>query len=131
MKVGLTGSRTWSNNRMIKEIIFKLKQQFGDDLEIISCGETLGADKAIKKYALEFDCKYGEFNVAHSPRNLYSRMPEHFYDKPFAPKNYYVRNSIYTKSASAFILFIDKSTPVLDGLIKLLNKNNKKFIIYN
>ena len=35
-RVGIVGSRTYTNRRKIKEFVFKLKQQFEDKVEVVS-----------------------------------------------------------------------------------------------
>ena len=44
MKVAIVGSRTISNKRKIQEFVFKLKQKWGDKLEVVSGGQKDGAD---------------------------------------------------------------------------------------
>ena len=58
MKVAIVGSRQYTNKRRIQEFIFKLKEKYGDKLEIVSGGQKQGADGYAKKFALEFDTKY-------------------------------------------------------------------------
>ena len=38
-RVGIVGSRTYTNRRKIKEFVFKLKEQFGDKVEVVSGGQ--------------------------------------------------------------------------------------------
>ena len=52
MKVGIIGSRTYENKRKIREMVYKLKQQFGEELTIASAGSKDGADKYARKYAI-------------------------------------------------------------------------------
>ena len=82
MKVGIIGSRNYENKRKIKEFIFKLRNTH-NNLLIVSGGSKLGADKYAKKYALELECNYLEFNPAHTPKNLYSGLQESYYNKPY------------------------------------------------
>mgnify|MGYP003134820210 CR=1 FL=1 len=79
MRVGIIGSRTYENKRKIREMIWMLKNQFSGELTIVSGGCIDGADKYAKKYALELDCKYLEFNPAHTNRNLYSALHDAYY----------------------------------------------------
>ena len=65
MKVAIVGSRKYTNKRRVQEFVFKLKEKYGDELEIVSGGQKQGADGYAKKYALEFDLKYSEFPPAH------------------------------------------------------------------
>ena len=57
MKIGIIGSRVYENKRKIKETIFNLKQKFGNDFSIFSGGDTDGAERYVKKYALKFNKK--------------------------------------------------------------------------
>ena len=79
MKVAMIGSREYENTRKIKDALFKLKQKFGDALIVISGGAQYGADKFVRKFALEFGIKYKEFNPAHTTKNLYSAMSDNYY----------------------------------------------------
>ena len=54
MKVAIVGSREYTNKRRIQEFIHKLKERWGNDLEIVSGGQKDGADGYAKKYSLEF-----------------------------------------------------------------------------
>ena len=56
-RVGIVGSRTYTNRRKIKEFVYKLKEKFDDKVEIVSGGQLKGADGFAKKFALEFDMK--------------------------------------------------------------------------
>ena len=55
MRVAIIGSRKYENRRRIQEFIYKLKEKWGDKLEIVSGGQKDGADGYAKKYGLEFD----------------------------------------------------------------------------
>jgi hypothetical protein len=63
MKIAIIGSRTYENKNKIRDMIYKLKQTFGAELEIVSGGSQNGADKYAKKFAVEMGVKYKEFNV--------------------------------------------------------------------
>jgi len=71
MKVAIVGSRQYTNKRKIQEFVFKLKQKYGELLEIVSGGQKEGADGYAKKYALEFDVKYSEFPPVHYSHNIH------------------------------------------------------------
>ena len=53
MKIGIVGSRRYENRKRIKDFIFKIKQEKGEDTIIVSGGCKDGADRYAKKYALE------------------------------------------------------------------------------
>ena len=106
MKIGIVGSRKYENYRKIKDMIYKLKLKFGDDLIIVSGGCPHGADKFAKKYALELGCNYKEHNPAHTVNNLYSAMNESFYNKVYQPRNFFHRNKFLAKDVHYLIAFI-------------------------
>jgi len=85
MRVALIGSDKYENRMETKDLIFKLKQKYGDDLIIITRGLKIGVEKWVRKFALEMDVKYIEYNSASTPMNLYSGMDEQYYDKPYHP----------------------------------------------
>ena len=84
-RIGIVGARTYSNRRKIKEFVYKLKQHFGDKVEIISGGQPKGADGYAKqndygkKYHITnfFDrnkqiAEYSDYIVAFIPSNYNS-----------------------------------------------------------
>jgi len=131
VKVGIVGSRTWQNKKKVKEMIYSLKQKFGDQLIILSGGCPHGADALAKKYALEFECYYREFNPSHTNKNLYSAMNEAFYGKTYSPKNFFHRNKLLAKSSDYIIAFITEGEKSPGSLhtIREAHKLNKKIVI--
>ena len=133
MKIAIVGSRIYENKRKIRDMIFKLKQTFGDKLEIISGGAGAGADKYAKKYALELGVKYKEFNPAHTVKNLYSAMNENYYGKPYHTSQFFHRNELIAKYCDKMIAFID-STSTSKGsqhAVDMALKHNKSVVIVN
>ena len=63
MKIAIVGSREYENKIKIKNFIFECKQKFGEDLEIISGGQKLGADGHAKKISTELEVHYVEFCI--------------------------------------------------------------------
>jgi len=129
VRVGMTGAETFENTILIKETIFKLKKTFGEFLEIISRGSQNGADKHIRKFSLEFGCRYVEFNPAHTVHTLYSKMHESYYMKDYSPRNFFVRDSSMAKYIDYLIIFDDEKDKNLDNLKKTTEKQNKKIIV--
>jgi len=105
LKIAIIGSRVYENKRKIRDMIFKLKQTFGDSLEIVSGGSLNGADKYAKKFSLELGVNYKEFNPAHTVKNLYSAMPDSYYGKPFHVSQLFHRNSLIAKYCDKMIIF--------------------------
>lgn len=133
MKIGIIGSRVYENKRKIKETIYKLRQKFNGDLMIVSGGCPNGADKYAKKYALEMECRYKEFNPSHTNPNLYSACNEKFYNKIYSPKNFFHRNKLLAKYCDFLIGFVPQGIQS-NGTNHTLNeakKMGKKITIIN
>ena len=131
MKVAIVGSRRYENKRKIKEFIFKLKNQYGDDTIIVSGGCKTGADKYAKKYALELGLQYEEYPPFHEVHNLYCTMPESRYGKPYSVKNFHARNKIIAGTSDIVVAFIPEDG-LSDGTfstLKYAKKLDKKRII--
>lgn len=131
MMLGIVGSKTYENKIKIKNFIHKLKSQTTEQITIISLGDKNGADKHIKKYALELGYEYREMNPAHTPKNLYSLMTEAYYDKPYQAKNFHQQVKIFTSVVESCVVFddTDLKDKKVTNLIKQLNKAGKKAVI--
>jgi secreted Zn-dependent insulinase-like peptidase len=127
LKIGITGSSVYEDKRKIKEFIFKLKNH--DNIEIVTRGNKDGADKYIKKYALEFGVTYIEVPVAHTSRSLYSQLPDLYFNKPFSIRNYFIQQSIYIKQCEKFVIFGAVGDNVINNLLHAINKVEKNTII--
>ena len=131
MKVAMIGSRDYENIRKIKDVLFQLKQRFGDELIIVSGGAQYGADKFARKFALEFGIKYKEFNPAHTTKNLYSAMSDNYYDKPYHVSQFHHRNMLIARDCDVMMAFIpagDDSNGSMSA-IKNAKKLNKPVTI--
>ena len=132
-RVGIVGSREYTNRRKIKEFVFKLKEQFGDKVEIVSGGQKKGADGYAKKFALEFDMKYVEFPPRHYTYNQHCVLDESHYGKRYYPKNFFDRNKQIVEYSDYIVAFMikDKQTSGTMNTIETAQKMNKKVIILN
>ena len=133
MKIAIIGSREYENKNKIRDMIYKLKQAFGDKLEIVSGGAQNGADKYAKKFAIEFGIVYKEFNPAHTVRNLYSVMPEGYYSKPYHTSQFFHRNELIAKYCDKMVAFIDSNVASKGSYhaVSMAQKHNKPVIIVN
>lgn len=131
IQVGVCGSPLYENKREIQDTIFKLKKTFGDALTIVSGGRKDGADKYVKKYAMEFGCQYKEFNPSHTKRNLYSVLPDWYFGKPYSPRNYFIRNKSLVEYVDYLIVFKEegKTNTDIEQLIKEAIKSEKKLVV--
>ena len=127
MKIGITGSNKYQHKRKIKEFLFKFKDQ--SDIDIICRGNKDGADKYIKKYALEFGLNYVEVPAAHTSRSLYSQLPDAYFNKPFSIRNYFIQQNIYIKQCDKFIIFGTDGDKIINNLLNAIHKIKKSIII--
>ena len=133
MKVGIVGARIYENRKKIKDFIFKLKNEKGDGLTIVSGGCKDGADRYAKKYAIEFGLQYEEYPPAHHAHNLYCVLPENRYGKEYSIKHFFVRNKIIASVSDMVVAFIPegiKSNGSLDTIKQAKKQGKKVKIIY-
>ena len=131
MKIAIVGSRRYENKKKIKDFIFKLKQEHGEDTVIVSGGCKDGADKYAKKYALELGLQYEEYPPIHFPYNLYCPLGEHNYNKPYQVSNYFKRNKQIAIYSDTIVGFIPEGVASNGAMstIKYAEKFGKKTII--
>jgi len=131
LKIGITGTKTFENKNKIKEFLFKLKNQTDQTVTIVGLGDLTGADRHIKKYALEFGYHYEEMNLPHTIKNLYSLMTESFYGREFNVKNIHTRNKIYSKYVESCIIFDDSKMvdKKINAILKELTRSKKRCIV--
>ena len=131
MKVAIVGSREYTNKRRIQEFIFKLKEKYGDVLEIVSGGQKAGADGYARKYALEFDVKYSEFPPAHYQYNQHCVLESYNYSKPYAVWHYHTRNKSLVEYSDVVVAFIPKgiTSKGTNSALKEAVKKEKKYVI--
>ena len=131
MKVAIIGSRRYENKKKIKDFVFKLKQQYGDNTIIVSGGCKTGADRYAKKYALELGLQYEEYPPFHEVHNLYCTLPESRYSKPYSVKNFFARNKIIAGTSDFIAAFIPEGVEAngTKNVLEYAKKMNKKRII--
>ena len=131
MRVAIVGSRKYTNKRRVQEFIFKLKQKYGKDLEIVSGGQREGADGYAKKYALEFDVKYSEFPPVHYSYNQHCVLESYKYGRPYAAWHYHDRNKEIAEYSDVMAAFIPKNTisKGTESALKEAVKKEKKYCI--
>lgn len=131
MKIAIIGSRTYENARKVKTLLSDLKRRFGNELTVISGGCPDGADKYVKKFSIEFEIDYKEYNPAHTPKNLYSAMSEHYYGKPYHVSQFHHRNNLIAKNCDMMIALIPEgeSAKGSESAIQSAQKHNKKVVI--
>ena len=126
MKFGIFGDITFENKRIVKDLIFNLKTKFSNNIMILSLGNYAGADKLVKKYALEMGCTYKEHNPVHTSYTLYSAFPPDFYDKKWHPFRANLHVNSFTKECDMFIVLTSKLNPT-EKFSKQVTTMTKKF----
>ena len=131
MRVAIVGSRRYENKKKIKDFIFKLKEQYGNETIIVSGGCKTGADKYAKKYTLELGLQYEEYPPFHEVHNLYCVLPESRYNKDFSMRNFFVRNKIIASVSDFVAAFIPDGVEAngTKNVLEYAKKLNKKRII--
>ena len=133
MKIAIVGSWRYENKKKIKDFIFKLKKEYGEDTIIVSGGCKQGADKYAKKYTLELGLQYEEYPPFHEVHNLFCTLPESRYSKPYSVKNFFARNKIIAGTSDYVVGFIPNGVEA-NGTMNTLQyaeKFKKKTIIIN
>ena len=132
-KIGIVGSRAYTNKKKIKDLIFEIKSKYGEYVEIVSGGQRDGADGYAKKYALEFDLNYSEFPPVHYQYNQHCVLESFNYGKPYAVWHYHSRNKDLVEYSDVVVAFIPKgiTSKGTNSAIKEAVKNNKKYVIIN
>ena len=126
MKIALIGDEKYENRGELKETIFKLKEKFGEDLTIITRGKKNGVEKWVRKYALEMNLKYIEFNPAHTSRTLYSGMEDEYYDKPYHPTQPLHQYDCIVHNSDKIVYFGEITRKEFNHFNRLLNRWKKK-----
>ena len=133
MRVAIVGSRKYTNRRKIQEFVFKLKQKWGDDLEVVSGGQIDGADGYAKKFSLEFGVKYSEFPPKHYQYNQHCVLESYKYGRPYAVWHYHDRNKHLIDYSDVVVAFVPKGelSNGTESALKEAIKKEKKYVIIN
>lgn len=105
-KIGIVGSRTYTNKRKVKDLIFEIKEKYGNTVEVVSGGQRDGADGYAKKFALMFGLNYVEFPPSHYSWNMHCIRPAKEYNKPYYVSNYFKRNKQIAEYCDIIVAFI-------------------------
>ena len=72
VKILITGNSIFQSNNLIKDFIFELSKRYNkDEVVIATFASDYGVEKFVRKYALEFNVNYGEFNPYHCEQKMY------------------------------------------------------------
>ena len=133
MRVGIVGSRTWTDRRKIVDFVGLCKNEFGDELEIVSGGCADGADRYAKEAALALGVKYVEFPPLFQSWNAYCPEPAYLYNRQYHVKYFFMRNKQIAEYSDKVVAFIP-SGHVSNGTNNTLmwaEKAGKPYVIIN
>ncbi len=108
IKIGIVGSRKYTNKKKIKDLLYEIKQKTHTEVEIVSGGQRDGADGYARKFALELGMDYVEFPPAHYNWNMHCKLPATKYNKPYYVTNYFKRNKQIAEYSDIIVAFIPK-----------------------
>ena len=106
-----------------------LKQLFGEksnvfNVDFLKIPEN--PQKWVRKYALEMNLKYIEFNPAHTSRTLYSGMDDEYYDRPYHPTQPLHQYDCIVHNSDKIVYFGEITRKEFNHFNRLLNKWKKK-----
>ena len=102
--IGMSGSVHYENASRIKQTLFQIRESIGNQMfKIASCGNAFGAEKHIKKLALEFGFDYVEYTDYSKPQNLYSVKAR--YNLIWNPTIFKRRNKNMAKDLTYLVYF--------------------------
>lgn len=131
MKIAVIGNTGWQNKRKVRDILFELKQRYGTDVIIIGAGGNEGANYMVRKFALEFEMKYQEYNPSFSGYNMYSALPDSYYGKKYHFSQLHHRMKMLAESCDYLMILTNetKLDPVLKTAYNTAKKSEKKVVI--
>lgn len=125
-KIGIIGDKYFSPKSKVIDFIYKLKNKYGSILTILSGGTEEGVESWVKKYSLECDFKFKEYNTSFSGYRMYSAMPESYYGKNFHPSHFPDRYKHLLYEAECLVIFIDKNVPIPKDILYAISLANKR-----
>ena len=130
-RVAVIGNMHWQNKRKIQETLQKLRAKLEDELIVVGAGGNEGANKMVKKYAIEFGIQYEEFNPSFSGYNMYSAMPESYYGKSYHFSQLHHRMKLIAQRCDYMMILTNepKLDPILETAFKQAKKLEKPVVI--
>jgi len=86
-RIGIIGGVDTNYTTKVKEFLFQVKKTFSDTATIFSGGNLTGIEYDVKKFSLEFDLPYKEFNPSYTGHNMYSFLPKEYFGKGKHPSH--------------------------------------------
>jgi transposase len=132
MKIAIVGNYNYTNTSLVKDMLFGLKEKYGEELKIISTGNTHGIEFLVKQSSISLNIKYIEFPLYSCEYNSYCQengKEYYLYNKNYSNKHKYIQLNDIVNFSDIIIIFENKKQKILDTYKKLAEKLNKKIII--
>jgi len=119
LRVGVIASESTFYPR-IKDLILKIKSQYGPTVSIFTGGNADGVESTVKKMCIEYGIKYGEFNPSYTGFNQHSALRESYYGKGYHPSHIPHRYDMMLKHIDKLIIVVDKNSksPMFESIYK-------------
>ena len=127
IKIGIIGSPNRFESTKVKNIIFKIKNTYGPAAEIVSGGNKSGVEREVRKYALELEMPYKEYNPAYTPYSGFSALREDYYNRPPHPTHDIGRYRRLIDYCDAIVIF-PLNDQAISSAISYGEKKKKKII---
>jgi predicted Rossmann-fold nucleotide-binding protein len=124
MRLGIVGSRSYTNENKIKATVSYYVENCGDKVTVVSGGCPDGADYLAKKVALDMGLEYVEFPPVHAKHNKYCVLPPEEYGKPYHVSNFFARNTKIPEYCDHLVAFVIKGIKA-NGTMDTFNKAKK------
>lgn len=126
-RIGIIGPKTCYKTREVKDLIYKIKQTYGNTATIVSGGNETGIERDVKKFALQFELPYQEFNPSFTGHNLYSALREDYYTKGYHPSHFIHRYTEMLKRIDRLVIGYEPGDNF--KLYEKIKKNSEKMNI--
>lgn len=132
MRVGIVGSRSYTNEKRIRVVLEKYIEKYGaENLEVVSGGCPDGADSLAKDLALEMGLVYKEFPPIHANHNSYCVLPKENYNKPYHVSNFFTRNGQIAEYVDHLVAFVVNGIKAngTNDTVRKADKLDKKVLV--
>ena len=106
IKLGIIGPVTYVSELKVKNLIYKLK---AINVELHSGGNLTGVEYYVKKYAMQFDIPYWEYNPAYTSHRLHSIFQPEWYDKVYYQTHDVHRYQILIRNIDKLVIAVDSN----------------------
>lgn len=107
-KIGIIGPETCQKTKEVKDLLFQIKQTFGDTATIVSGGNNIGIEKDVKKYCIYFELPYQEYNPSFAGKNQFSALDESYFNKKFHPSHFQHRYEMMLRHVDKLFIGYEK-----------------------